>query len=106
MKALEHGLSAEEILNEVRRQQWEMNNTRCKPDATLFISEDCWYTLLRDLPLKSGVSIANGSGPTRGLMGYTTIVVKDVEQYVELKENAGYGGRVGVVSYFDEWGDV
>lgn len=95
-----------EILNEVRKQQRELHRTRYKPDATLFISEDCWDTLRRDLPLENWGITKTGYGLTRGLMGYTTIVVKDVEQYVELKENAGYGGRVGVVSYFDEWGDV
>lgn len=99
-------MSAAEILNEVRRQQWEMNSTRYKPDATLFISEDCWDTLLKELPLASGFNIKVNSGPTRGLMGYTTIIVKGLKQYVELKENAGYGGRVGVSLGFDEWGMV
>lgn len=83
-------MSAEEILNEVRRQQWEMNSTRYRPDATLFISEDCWNTLTMGLPLESGSNTKVGYGLTRGLMGYTTVVVKDVKQYVELKENAGY----------------
>lgn len=36
-----------EILNEVRRQKWELNNARYKPDATLYISEDCWNTLTK-----------------------------------------------------------
>lgn len=96
-------MTAEEIINEVRRQQWEMNNARYKPDATLFISEDCWVTLLNEMPYEV-VNTKGGSGPTRCLLGYTTIVVKDVEQYVELKENKGYGGRVGVSLGFDEWG--
>lgn len=96
-------MTAEEILNEVRRQQWEMNNTRYKPDATLFISEDYWGTLLKELPLESGFNIKVDSGPIRGLMGYATIVVKGLKQYVELKENTGYGGRVGVSLSFDEW---
>lgn len=99
-------MTAEEILNEVRRQQQEMNSTRYKPDATLYISEDCWGTLLKELPLENWGITKTGYGLTRGLMGYTTIVVKDVEQYVELKENAGYGGRVGAALGFDEWGDV
>lgn len=99
-------MTGAEILNEVRKQQRELHRTRYKPDATLFISEDCWDTLLVELPLKSESNTKVDYGLTRGLMGYTTIVVKDVEQYVELKENAGYGGRVGVVSCFDEWGDV
>ena len=98
-------MSADEIMNEVRKQHWELNNARYRPDATLFISEDCWASLLNEMPYEV-VNNATASAPTRGLMGYTTIVVKDVEQYIELKENAGYGGRVGVVSYFDEWGDV
>ena len=88
-------MTAEQILNEVRRQQWEMNNARYRPDATLFISEDCWNTLLRDLPLESGSNIKTSPEPTRNLMGYSVIVVKDVEQYVELKENTGCGGKVG-----------
>lgn len=100
-------MTGTEILNEVRRQQRELHSTRrYKPDATLFISEDCWDTLRRDLPLENWGITKTDYGLTRGLMGYTTIVVKDVEQYVELKENPRYGGRVGVVSYFDEWGDV
>lgn len=104
MKALEHELSAEEILNEVRRQQWELNNTRYKPDATLFISEDCWDTLLMEMSRESGSSSKVGSGLTRGLMGYTTIVVMGLKQHVALKENTGYSGRVGVSLGFDEWG--
>lgn len=97
-------MSAEQILNEVRRQQWEMNNTRYKPDATLFLSEDCWITLHMELSRESGFSVKVDSGPERGLMGYTTIVVKGLKQHVELKENAGYGGRAGVLLGFDEWG--
>lgn len=96
-------MTAGEILNEVRRQQWEMNNARYRPDATLFISEDCWNTLLNEMPYEV-VNNATTPEPTRGLMGYTTIVVKDVEQYIELKENTGYGGKVGVMLGFDEWG--
>ena len=93
-------MSAEEILNEVRRQHREMNNTRYKPDATLFISEDCWLTLLKELSYESRFNTKDGFGPTRCLLGYTTIVVKDLKQYVELKENAGYGG---VSPNFIEW---
>ena len=96
-------MTVEEILNEVRKQQWEMNSTRYAPDATLFISEDCWITLLDKMPYEV-VNIAAGSGAERCLMGYTTIVVKDVEQYVELKENARYVGMAGGSPHFDEWG--
>ena len=96
-------MSAEEILNEVRRQQWEMNSTRYRPDATLFISKDCWDTLLVELPLESGVNIKVAPEPTRCLMGYTTVVVKDLKQCVELKENARYGDGTGR-SYFVDWG--
>lgn len=56
-----------------------------------------------ELPRESRFNIALGPEPTRCLLGYTTIVVKDLEQYVELKENTGYGGRVGVPLGFDEW---
>lgn len=103
MKELEHKLSAGEILNEVRRQQWEMNNTRYRPDATLFVSEDCWNTLLTELPRGVGLDNEARSGSPRCLIGYTTIVVKDLEQYVELKENTGYGGMAGALLGFDEW---
>lgn len=95
-------MTAEKILNEVRRQQWELNNARYKPDATLYISEDCWATLLNEMPYEV-VNNATAPEPTRCLVGYTTIVVKDVEQYVELKENARYGGDVGR-SFFVDWG--
>lgn len=97
-------MTADEILNEVRRQQLELNSTRYKPDATLFISKDCWNTLLMELPSEIRFNIVNGSGPERGLMGNTVIVVKGVKQHIELKENTGCGGRVGVSPYFDEWG--
>lgn len=102
--AVDKRMSAGEILNEVLRQQREMYSTWYRPDATLFISEDCWNTLLVELPHVVGFNNEARSGSSRGLLGYTTIVVKDVEQYVELKENAGYGGRVGSVLGFDEWG--
>lgn len=95
-------MTAAEILNEVRRQQWEMNNARYRPDATLFISEDCWNTLLDELPYEV-VNTTADSGPTRGLMGHTAIIVKGLKQYVELKENAVYSGEVGR-SCFVEWG--
>lgn len=85
-------MSADEILNEVRRQQLELNSTRYKPDATLFISKDCWNTLLMELPSEIRFNIVNGSGPERGLMGYTTTIVKDLKQHIELKENSEYGG--------------
>ena len=97
-------MSAAEILNEVRRQQWEMNSTRYNPDVTLFISEDCWDTLRKELPLESGFNIKVDYGSTRCLMGYTTVVVKGLKQCVELKENTGYGGKAGR-SYFVEWGE-
>jgi|SRR5690554_5504740 len=96
-------MTTEQILNEVRRQQWEMNNAKYRPDATLFISEDCWNTLLTELPFESGYNPKTNPEPTRSLMGYTTIVVKDVEQYIELKENTGYGGEVGISLGFGEW---
>lgn len=95
-------MSADEIMNEVRRQQWGLNNARYKPDATLFISEDCWTTLITGLPLESGYNPKTIPEPTRSLMGHTTVVVKDLKQYIELKENTGYGGRVGVLLGFDE----
>lgn len=89
-------MSAAEILNEVRRQQWEMNSTRYKPDATLFISEDFWRTLAKELLPSGGYISAQHKGEPQGsLLGYRTIVVNGLKQYVELKENTEYGGNVG-----------
>ena len=87
-------MTVEEILEEVRKQQRELQRNRLEVDATLHISVDCWNKLARQTTLFA--CEVDKMPLQNSLLGFKVVLVRDIEEYVSLVENIPHNG-MGVV---------
>lgn len=78
-------MTVEEILEEVRKQQRELQRNRLEVDATLYISVSCWNTLARQTTLFA--CEVDKMPLQNSLLGFKVVLVRDIEQYVQLIED-------------------
>lgn len=88
-------MTVEEILEEVRKQQRELQRNRLEVDATLHISVDCWNTLARQTTL---FACETHKMPLQNsLLGFKVVLVRGIEGYISLVENIPHS-RMGMVA--------